>query len=385
MKEKNRVFLSLGSNEGDRLGHLYRAVKSIGERTGKVINVSPVYLTEAWGFQGRDFLNIIVELMTSLPPDELLKELQQIETEAGRKTGNKPGFYTDRPIDIDILTYEDKQIRINRLEIPHPRLAERNFVLQPWKDIAPDFVVPGKMSTVAELAEISPDTLRTHKMANGLEIPYNFLTLEGNIGAGKTTLAQMLAREYEAQLILERFEENPFLPRFYEDPERYAFPLEMSFLADRYQQLSDELSRRDLFKNFVISDYFVIKSLIFAGVTLSDDEFNLYRKVFNFMYRDLKKPDLYVYLYRNTDDLLRNIAKRGRDYEKNITADYLKKIHEGYMSFIKSASDLPVLMIDVTGKDFLNDPRIYESIKLKILNGLKDKKERIRVVKIDAQ
>ncbi len=382
VEEKKQVFLSLGSNTGDRLAHLTKAVRLLQDKAGEILHISPVYLTQAWGFEGRNFLNIVVELSTTLSPHALLDTTKHIEKEIGRQPRKNLLSYSDRPIDIDILTYGKEQIKIDGLQIPHKHLAERNFVLFPWKDIAPSFVVPGYDSTVEELAEVSTDTLLAEKIAPGLEMPYDFLTIEGNIGAGKTTLAKMIAGEYGAQLILERFEENPFLPKFYEDPARYAFPLEMSFLADRYQQLIDELSQRDLFKKFVVSDYFVIKSLIFAGVTLQDEEFRLYRKIFNFMYNDLKKPDLYVYLYRETDDLLHNIAKRGRDYEKNITADYLKKIHNGYMSFIKTASDLNVLMIDVTGMDFQHKPEVYEAVKLKILNGLKEKEERIRVVKI---
>ena len=159
---------------------------------------------------------------------------------------------------------------------------------------------------------------------------YNYIAIEGNIGAGKTSLAKLLSDQFNAKVVLERFADNPFLPKFYEDKERYAFPLEMSFLADRYQQLSDDLAQFDLFKNFIVSDYYIFKSLIFAQVTLSKDEYFLYRKMFDLMYKEITKPDLYVYLYQNTDRLLENIKKRGRDYEQNIEKDYLKKIQEGY-------------------------------------------------------
>jgi deoxyadenosine/deoxycytidine kinase len=172
----------------------------------------------------------------------------------------------------------------------------------------------------------------------------------------------MMARDFNGQLVLERFEENPFLPKFYEDPARYAFPLEMSFLADRYQQFLDLWTQPGLFSDITISDYFVIKSLIFAGVTLGEDEYELYRKIFRFMYRDLKKPDLYVYLYRQADDLIRNIARRGRDYEKNITADYLRKVHAAYLQFIRQQKDMPVLILDITGVDFVRDPWKYDEI-----------------------
>lgn len=136
---------------------------------------------------------------------------------------------------------------------------------------------------------------------------YNYIAIEGNIGAGKTSLAHKIALDFNAKLVLERFADNPFLPKFYEDNARYAFPLEMSFLADRYQQISDDLSQFELFKDFIVSDYDVFKSLIFAKVTLLPEEFTLYRKLFHIMYKDMVKPDLYIYLYQNTERLLRNI------------------------------------------------------------------------------
>ena len=191
---------------------------------------------------------------------------------------------------------------------------------------------------------------------------YNYIAIEGNIGAGKTSLAKIISEDFNAKLVLERFADNPFLPKFYEDKERYAFPLEMSFLADRYQQLSDDLAQFNLFKNFIISDYYIFKSLIFAQVTLSKDEYLLYRKMFNLIYKEITKPDLYVYLYQNTDRLLENIKNRGRDFEQNIQADYLKKIHDGYQGFITTQNDLNLLTIDVSELDFVNNKADYRQI-----------------------
>ena len=176
----------------------------------------------------------------------------------------------------------------------------------------------------------------------------------------------MISDELNAKIILERFAENPFLPKFYEDKERFAFPLEMSFLADRYQQLSDDLAQLDLFKNLIISDYYIFKSLIFAQITLQKDEYLLYRKMFDMMYKEITKPDLYVYLYQNTERLLQNIKKRGREYEQNIEAGYLQKIHDGYKSFISTQQDLNILIIDVSEIDFVNNPIDYEYIINKI-------------------
>ena len=200
---------------------------------------------------------------------------------------------------------------------------------------------------------------------------YNYIAIEGNIGAGKTSLANMMSDEFNAKIVLERFADNPFLPKFYEDNERYAFPLEMSFLADRYQQLSDDLAQFDLFKNCIVSDYYIFKSLIFAQVTLQKDEYKLYRKMFDLMYKEITKPDLYVYLYQNTDRLLQNIKKRGRDYEQNIEASYLQKIHDGYSNFIKTEPNLNILIIDVSDLDFVNNQEDYQTIINKIKNHKK--------------
>ena len=157
----------------------------------------------------------------------------------------------------------------------------------------------------------------------------DFLVIEGNIGAGKTTFAKMLSEEYDAKLILERFAENPFLPKFYSDPEKYSFPLELSFLAERYGQLKKELTNRDLFHQHTIADYYFMKSLIFAQNTLAQDEYNLYRNFFDIIYERLPKPDLFVYLHLPEDHLIANIRKRGREYEQSIDADYLKKNKRG--------------------------------------------------------
>lgn len=197
-----------------------------------------------------------------------------------------------------------------------------------------------------------------------------FIAIEGNIGAGKTTLSKMIAEDFNAKLVLERFADNPFLPKFYEDQSRYAFPLEMSFLADRYQQFTDDTSQFDLFKNFMVSDYDIFKSLIFAKITLQNDEFNLYRKVFNFMYKEVKKPEIYLYLYQNTERLLQNIKKRGRDYEQKIPPEYLDKINRGYLDFIKDHPEQNSLILDMGELDFVSNPSDYEHILERLIDAI---------------
>ena len=190
-------------------------------------------------------------------------------------------------------------------------------------------------------------------------VRYNYIVIEGNIGAGKTTLASMIARDHNAKLILERFADNPFLPKFYSDPTRYSFPLELSFLADRYRQLKEELVEQDLFRSFTVADYYFMKSLVFSSQTLEKDEFSLYRQIFYIIYSSLPKPDLYVYLHVPPERLLKNIATRGREYEKSITADYLTGIQESYFNFFRQNPENRYLVLDVSGVDFVANHEDY--------------------------
>ncbi len=191
---------------------------------------------------------------------------------------------------------------------------------------------------------------------------YNFIAIEGNIGAGKTSLATLIAEEFNAKLILEQFEDNSFLPKFYKEPDKYAFPLEMSFLASRFQQLKDQLGNQDLFKSFTISDYYIVKSLIFAQKTLAEDEFKLYTRFFYIILNQLPKPDLFVYLHVKTPKLQENIRIRGRSYEQDIKDEYLEKIQDGYFEFIKQQTNLPILVIDTNNIDFVNNENEYRTI-----------------------
>ncbi len=198
---------------------------------------------------------------------------------------------------------------------------------------------------------------------------YNYIAIEGTIGAGKTSLAQMLSADLSTRLILEQFEENDFLPKFYKDPEKYAFPLELSFLASRFQQLKTELSVTDLFKNTIISDYFISKSLIFSRATLQEDEFNLYSKLFTIINLSLPSPDLIVYLYASVVRLKSNIILRGRPYEQNIENSYLQRIQDGYFEYLRKLNDMRILIIDTNKLDFVNKKNDYEWLKETILKS----------------
>lgn len=190
----------------------------------------------------------------------------------------------------------------------------------------------------------------------------NYLVIEGNIGSGKTSLTNRIARDFGARKILERFGDNPFLPKFYNEPDKYAFPLEMAFLADRYNQLHKNIREFELFSTFLVSDYYFMKSLIFAQNTLNDDEYQLYQQFFKIIYDKLPKPDLYVYLHLDVENLLRNIRKRGREFEQNIEPEYLEKISQGYFNFFKQQQDFPVLVIDTNKIDFVGNTNHYKKI-----------------------
>lgn len=190
---------------------------------------------------------------------------------------------------------------------------------------------------------------------------YPFITVEGNIGAGKTTLARMLADHFNSRLILEQFADNPFLPRFYEAPERYAFPLELFFLAERYQQLKEIIQERELFNQHIISDYLFTKSLLFAKVNLSEEEFQLYQRLFHLINTRLAQPDLLIYLHAPIEKLQENIRKRDRGYEQNISTDYLHQLQEVYLEYIRQHK-LKTLLIDVSESDFQHQPEKFQTI-----------------------
>lgn len=178
----------------------------------------------------------------------------------------------------------------------------------------------------------------------------------------------MLSEEMSSRTIFEQFEDNPFLPKFYENPDRYSFPLELSFLADRYKQHKTALSNLDMFAPLSIADYYFPKSLIFAGVTLEKDEYSLYRQLFDIIYQQIPMPDLYVYIHSPVHRLLKNIELRGRDYEKKIQGEYLKKIQDGYFEYMKNRTDMKILIIDSENIDFVNDEKDYVFVKNLIFN-----------------
>ncbi len=365
MKSQHQIVLSIGSNQGNRLENIESCINLIHQEIGTVIQVSKLYETPAWGFESDAFYNCALLLHSYSSAQKILNQVLKVEKQLGRIRSDHQG-YQSRIIDVDLIIFDDQIIDSEKLNIPHPLMQNRKFVLLPMQDLKLNWKHPVFQKTVGELIAVTPDDsfcTVIQELKKPLEkIPleqFNYIAFEGNIGAGKTTLAQKIAEDFNAKTVLERFADNPFLPKFYKDQNRYAFPLEMSFLADRYQQLSDDLAQFDLFKDFVIADYHIFKSLIFAKITLAEDEYRLYRNLFDIIYKEMPKPDLYVYLYQSTDRLLQNIKKRGRNYEQNISADYLDKINNGYLDYIKSQTNLNVLIIDVSDRDFVKKHEDY--------------------------
>lgn len=376
MKSQHQVILSLGSNQGNRLENIETCIALMHQGIGTVIKVSRLYESPSWGFDSDAFYNCALLIHSTSSAQKILAQVLKVEKKLGRVRGAGLG-YQSRNIDIDLIAFDEEIIESEKLQIPHPLMQNRNFVLLPLQDLNLDWKHPILQKNISELLALSPDEsicTIVQDLVNPLHHialeQFNYVAFEGNIGAGKTTLATKISEDFNAKTVLERFADNPFLPKFYKDQNRYAFPLEMSFLADRYQQLSDDLAQFDLFKDFLVADYHIFKSLIFAKITLAEDEYRLYRNLFDIIYREMPKPDLYIYLYQNSERLLQNIKKRGRSYEQKIPAEYLDKINSGYLDYIKSQTDLNVLIIDVSDRDFVKNQEDYlyilEEIQKKI-------------------
>ena len=210
---------------------------------------------------------------------------------------------------------------------------------------------------------------------------YNFLVIEGNIGSGKTNLAKKIAEDFNGKLILEAFEENPFLPKFYKESERNALPLELFFMAERFQQLNDKKNTSDLFSKLIVADYSFFKSKLFAQNNLKEDELNLFNRLYDIMYYNVKKPELLIYIHSDVARLQKNIKKRGRKFELEIKDEYLKSIEKKYLDYLKKQRDFPVLIIDVSSIDFVNNKSSYKKI-LDEINFISNE-EQIRSVILD--
>ncbi len=371
----NIVYLSLGSNLGDNINNLLSTIYLFYSKVGDVILISSVYQTKAEGFVGEDFLNCCVSLRTSMEPKILIKELINIESQNGRLRSNR-NIYESRSIDIDILFYEDKIINQHNLTIPHPRMNDRDFVIKPLLDIAKSKIHPVLNRTISEIDLDLGDT-EIIKINDDLVLPVieklksiKNIVIEGNIGVGKTCLSKKLSKDLNKELILEGYMDNPFLEKYYENPDRYALNVELTFLTDRCRQLSDFNNQISLFSSGLVSDYDIFKSLVFAGISLKEIEYNLFRKIFTYMTKDLFKSNLIIYLLQSTEQLLENIKKRGRGFEKKIDKKYLDKINQGYLNYLKNNSDLNIIYVDVSDLDFVESKTDYFELLYRVKKKL---------------
>jgi len=371
----NKVYLSLGSNLGDKIKNLQSAISLIDTKIGDVLSISNVYQTKSDGFVGEDFFNCCISVNTEFSPTFLMNKILEIESHVGRKRSNIKE-YESRLIDIDILLYEDSIVSKNHLVVPHPRMHLRNFVLNPLADIAKSKIHPILNDSIINLLNklkskeiIKIDQVLTLPVLLKLQ-SFKNIVIEGNIGVGKTTLSKKLSNDLNKDLIVEGFVDNPFLEKYYNNPERYALNVELTFLTDRCRQLNSFNNQMNFFSSGIIADYDIFKSLVFAGVSLNEIDFNLFRNIFYFMTKDLFKSDLVIYLLQSSDQLLKNISKRGRGFEKTINRNYLDKINAAYLKHIKTNSDLNVIYIDVSDLDFVESDEDYIKLLFRIKNTL---------------
>ncbi len=366
------AYISIGSNLGNRLLYLQQGIHACS-RIGRVHSISTVVETPAMGFDGNPFLNACFSIATALSAPELMQQLLAVERQHGRTRSATVG-YQNRTLDLDLLFYDDLVLNEATLTLPHPSMEKRRFVLQPLAEIAPNKLHPIlQKTTTVLLTECSDNTILypidqslLHPLYAGIK-QHDFICIEGIIGSGKTTLAKILAEKLGYKTLEERFADNPFLPKFYRKPKRYAFPLELSFLADRFKQINEEAEQLDLFQSGVVSDYHMSKSLVFAKNTLSEDEYPLFKQLFELMSRSANQPSLCIYLRQTTSRAKANIKNRGRSYEQQIETTYLEKLAIGYDQLLPYLRTLmTVVEVDISDLDFV----LYPSDLDKLLHGV---------------
>ena len=365
----SKAYISLGANEGKRLENIQEAVTRIQNKIGNLITLSSLYQTPSLGFDGPDFLNACIEIDTILNPLDVLDNLLDIERAMGREPSTEIG-YQSRPIDLDLLFYEEQIINSPVLILPHPRIAQRNFVLYPLNEINPELVHPVLRKNIIDLLSISPDKTKPKKSPLSDWSPAFFekreiLIFEGNIGVGKTLLAQKIARQYRVPFLQENFKENPFLKKFYEDPVTYALDLENHYMEDRFQQLQTFIYDTKGTSGG-IADHSLFRSLIFAKINLSPSDFDAFKKHYLERSETFSFPVNVIFLKHTIDRLKKNIIRRGRTFEQKISTEYLKKIERGYQSFFSHESKYDFCTVDLTDLDFVKEEAAYQIILLRI-------------------
>ncbi len=305
---------------------------------------------------------------TALRPEALLEACLAAERELGRVRAERNG---PRTIDVDILFFGDERRSSPGLVIPHPRLHERRFVLEPLAEIAPDLVHPALGLTVRELARPLPGPLRgpAPRARGGAGLmAFHFVAIDGPIGAGKTTVVDKLAERLDANKVLEDWATNPFLRAFYDGKPGVAFQAELFFLLSRYRQ-QQELTQRQLFAQATLSDYVFEKSRLFAYLNLDDSELLIFDKLFSLLSESVPKPDLVVYLQAPTEVLMKRVKARGRPEETGFSEEYLAEVNRAYNHYFFHYSATPLLVVNTTDVDFVKNPEDTDDL-LKQIRGM---------------
>ena len=356
------IIISLGSNIGNRIGFIYKALALIEEHPVTIRELSNVYETPSWGFDSNPFYNACAILKTSLKPNALLKILLNVEDKLGRKRYSEKG-YQDRTVDLDLLFYNNQIIYSKDLKIPHPKLHLRNFILKPLLDIAPKFKHPVLQKTITELNHHQLDKIKIIQTNFDLSLPpifksFPFISIEGNIGIGKTTLAKMISKNYKVKFYSEDYNSNPHLENFYKDPHKHALRTESFFLNNRFE--NDKIFWQQN-NDKVVADFCFFKCIVFAKQNLKKNDYNTFKKDFDHKMDQIKIPSLVIFLTKNFRELEQQIKKRDRSFEREIKLNYLKKLEKGYHLIINNF-EFPILEYSLDNIDFNKSEFEFEKL-----------------------
>jgi len=349
----HKVYVSFGSNKGNRLKNIIAALKEIEIQLGRIENISSLYESKSCGFVGRDFYNGCLILKTKYSLKTVLRILLKIESSLGRIRGDA-GVYIDREIDLDILFFDSVVKKSKKITVPHPRINNRKFVLIPLCDLNSDFIHPKINKSIFEISSLLKDNSHVKKIkTNNFYIPfwnkYSFISIEGNIGVGKTTLSKVFKNHFDIELLNENFKKNPYLKDFYLNPKFFSSKLENFFFQERINQINSHFKNNENKKT--ISDFWIGKSLVFSKTNLSKGLFNKFMYIYNKEVQQIKMPNIIIYLKQETKQLKNQIILRGRSYEKNISKKYLESISKEYKKIFNQKHKF--LLIEVRSEEVL--------------------------------
>ena len=349
----HKVYVSFGSNKGNRLKNIIAALKEIEIQLGRIENISSLYESKSCGFVGRDFYNGCLILKTKYSLKTVLRILLKIESSLGRIRGDT-GVYTDREIDLDILFFDSVVKKSKKITVPHPRINNRKFVLIPLCDLNSDFIHPKINKSIFEISSLLKNNSHVKKIkTNNFYIPfwnkYSFISIEGNIGVGKTTLSKVFKNHFDIELLNENFKKNPYLKDFYLKPKFFSSKLENFFFQERINQINSHFKNNENKKT--ISDFWIGKSLVFSKTNLSKGLLNKFMYVYNKEVQQIKMPNIIIYLKQETKQLKNQIILRGRSFEKNISKKYLESISKEYKKIFNQKHKF--LLIEVRSEEVL--------------------------------